>query len=97
MPAYQEIIAHLEKLADSEIAEHSQRFFKTGKGEYAYGDKFLGIRVPVLRKTAKLFQKTSVAETKKLLKSEYHEIRLLSLFILLIQYSTASEEKRSHL
>ncbi|NOZ53377.1 MAG: DNA alkylation repair protein [Gammaproteobacteria bacterium] len=94
MAAYQKIIAHLESLANSEIAEHSQRFFKTGKGEYGYGDKFLGIRVPTLRKTAKLYSELSVVETKKLLKSEYHEVRLFSLLILVDQYSRASEDKK---
>ncbi len=90
----QEIITHLEGLANSEIAESSQRFFKTGKGEYGYGDKFLGVRVPTLRKVAKLFHGISVVEIKKLLKSEYHEIRLLSLLILVGQYSKANEDKK---
>ena len=36
-------------LVNKEIAEHSQKFFKTGKEEYGKGGIFLGIRVPVLR------------------------------------------------
>ncbi len=94
MVAYQEIVAHLEDLADADIAGHSQRFFKTGKGEYGYGDKFLGVRVPILRKTAKLFQEISITEIKKLLMSEYHEIRLLSLLILVDQFSRAREDRK---
>ena len=43
----------LTALGDPDIAAHSMRFFKTGPGEYGEGDRFLGIRVPVLRKKAK--------------------------------------------
>ena len=50
----------LKDLANPDIAEHSQRFFKTGKGEYGEGDQFLGIRVPVLRKHVKAFQETTL-------------------------------------
>ncbi len=91
---HQDIITHLESLADSEIAEHSQRFFKTGEGEYGHGDKFLGIRVPILRKTVKLFQGTTILEIKNLLKSEYHEVRLFSLLLLVNQFSGAGEDKK---
>ena len=92
--SYQEIIAHLEDLADSQIAAHSQRFFKTGKGEYGYGDKFLGIRVPILREAAKLFKDASETEITRLLKSKYHEIRLLSLLILVGQFSMGREDEK---
>ena len=52
----------LLQLANKEIAEHSQRFFKTAKGEYGAGDIFLGIRVPVLRKLVKKYRGISIAE-----------------------------------
>ena len=97
MAEYQNIIEHLNNLSDSGIAEHSQCFFKTGKGEYGYGDKFLGIRVPVLRKTAKSFQDISIIDIQRLLKSEYHEVRLLSLLIMVGQYSKGDNGEKEKL
>ena len=72
----------LLKLANEQIAEHSQRFFKTGKGEYGEGDIFLGIRVPVLRKLVKKYHEISIAEVRRLLHSKFHEERLLAVFML---------------
>ncbi len=72
----------LRKLSNQEIAELSQRFFKTGNGQYGEGDKFLGIRVPDLRRLVKKYREISIAETSQLLKSQFHEERLLSLLIL---------------
>ena len=90
-----ELITSLRKIADPETAEHSQRFFKTGKGEYGEGDKFLGIRVPVLRKHAGKYRHIKFSEIKKLIKSEYHEERLCALFLLVEKYKKGSEgEKR---
>ena len=40
----------LYALADPVDASFLQRFFKTGPGEYGAGDKFLGLRVPALRR-----------------------------------------------
>lgn len=81
----------LKELASKRNAEVAQRFFKTGRGEYGEGDKFLGIRVPVLRKLAKEYQTISVEETEDLLKSPIHEERLLALFILIRIYSKGEE------
>jgi 3-methyladenine DNA glycosylase AlkD len=82
-----QIIKRLTEMSNSEIAAHSQRFFKTGKGEYAEGDKFLGIRVPELRGCAKEYREISIDDALELLRSELHEVRLLALFILVGKYS----------
>ncbi len=82
----------LRRLGNNEIAEHSQRFFKTGKGEYGDGDKFLGIRVPILRKFAKKYNGTSVEDVSKLLKSQFHEERLLALIMLVGLFKRAKEK-----
>lgn len=89
-----EIQKQLRRLADKKIAEHSQRFFKTAKGQYGYGDRFLGIRVPVLRKTAKQYRGTSIEQVSRLLKSEFHEERLLALFLLVDIFRKANDESR---
>ncbi len=82
----------MRKLANKEIAEHSQRFFKTGKGQYGEGDIFLGIRVPVLRKIAKKFRRISLAEVSKLLESKFHEERLLSILMLVNLFKSGDED-----
>ena len=84
----------LRLLANEEIAEHSQRFFKTGKGQYGHGDRFLGIRVPALRKMAGQYRGVSVEQASRLLKSEFHEERLLSLLLLVAMLKKANDEGR---
>ncbi|MFC2149842.1 DNA alkylation repair protein [Candidatus Auribacterota bacterium] len=78
---YKEITGHLRDLADPQIAEHSQRFFKTSEGEYGFGDKFLGIRVPVIRQAVNKYKNTPLSIAERLLKSVYHEVRLFSLLL----------------
>ena len=89
-----DIQKELRRLADKEIAEHSQRFFKTGKGQYGHGDRFPGIRVPALRKIARQYRGVSVEEASQLLKSEFHEERLLSLLLLVAIFKKANDEGR---
>ena len=92
--SYKEIEQHLLSLADQDIADHSRRFFKTTPGEYGYGDKFLGIRVPAIRQAVKKFKDTPLEVTIRPLKSEYHEIRLFALLLLVAQFSKADASNR---
>jgi hypothetical protein len=73
-----EIKQRLTGLANSHSAAFLQSFFKTGPGEYGEGDRFRGIRVPVIRKLAKEYQGLTLAESQKLICSSYHEDRLLA-------------------
>lgn len=85
----------LKKQTNSEQAKILLRFFKTGKGKYGEGDKFLGIKVPVSRGIAKEFKDLSIPEIQELLNSEIHEERLIGLFILVEQFNGADGEKKN--
>jgi len=89
-----EVQKQVRQLGDKAIAKHSQRFFKTGRGDYGEGDKFLGIRVPVLRKQAQLYKDVPFEVVSELLYSEYHEERLLSLLILVLQYAKGNAKQQ---
>lgn len=91
----QQIQHTLRQLADPGIAEHSQRFFKTGKGEYGEGDRFLGIRIPVLRKQLKTYKSTPPRQIQRLLKSPYHEERLFALLLLVDKFKHAEADEQT--
>jgi len=80
----------LRKRANPQQARILQKFFKTAPGEYAQGDVFLGIKVPVLRSLAKQYQRLSFGEVLRLLKSPIHEERFLSLLILILKYRSSN-------
>lgn len=84
-------------LANPTIAEHSRRFFKTGKGEYGEGDRFLGIRVPALRAFAKRHRDQTIGENVRLLSSRYHEERLLALIMMVNRFAIADEPQRQEI
>jgi 3-methyladenine DNA glycosylase AlkD len=93
----EQLINKLRGLADYSIASHSQRFFKTAKGEYGEGDRFLGIRVPVLRQQVKHFQEMSLKEVARVLKSEYHEERLCALLLLVRHFERGSKRAQDEI
>jgi 3-methyladenine DNA glycosylase AlkD len=65
------------------------RFYKTGPGEYAEGDLFLGGTVPQTRSVAKKYQNLELAEIGKLFNSPFHEARLCAAIILNHQFAKA--------
>jgi len=76
----------LQAFADSDRALHARRYFKTARGEYAEGDRFIGVNVPDTRKVARQFKDLPLSEIEKLLHSNIHEHRLLALIILVSQF-----------
>ena len=91
------IVQCLKSMSNQKVAEHSKVFFKTGVGEYAEGDSFLGIRVPVLRKQVKEFRKSSLRSIYSCLKNEFHEIRLFALLSLVDRFKKGSLDERKEI
>lgn len=87
----------LYALADREKAEGLQRFFKTGPGEYAEGDRFIGVRVPQIRQLVKRYSDTPLADIKQLLHSAIHEERLLALLLMVQHYQRGDNALRQTL
>ncbi len=81
----------LRSYSSPEAAKLSQRFFKTGPGEYGEGDRFLGVKVGPQRKIAKKYSVLRLKDVEKLLHSKIHEERLVSLFILIHQFEEGGE------
>ena len=93
----EDVKTELDKHADAAAAEHAQRFFKTGEWQYGAGDKFMGIRVPVVRLVCKKFKDLPLTEVEKLLASPIHEHRLAALIIMVNQAKKASPEGQKQL
>lgn len=90
-----EVRKEIQKYADPEKALFLQRFFKTGKGQYAENDIFLGIKVPDSRSIARQFKDLPLNDCTVLLQSELHEERLIALLILILQFKKANESHRN--
>ncbi|MEN9848891.1 MAG: hypothetical protein RL368_1631 [Pseudomonadota bacterium] len=92
-----EIKQKLDALSDPMNQQQAQRFFKTGKGEYAEGDIFLGIRTPVLRKLAAQYKDLSLDDSEQLLQSPIHEQRSLALMLWVAQFPKADKAQQQQL
>ncbi|NBU93236.1 MAG: DNA alkylation repair protein, partial [Actinobacteria bacterium] len=98
MATSKDVVAEIKSLASAKKAKDLQWFFKTGSGEYAEGDIFLGVMVPQTRKIAKKYFDLPVPEIKKLTESDFHEVRFCGLLIVVSQFEKAkSKDKRKKL
>ncbi len=82
----QRIINEIKAYIDPEKARILPRFFKTGKGEYGEGDRFMGVTVPNIRKVAKSNKDVSLELVEKLLQSEWHEVRMCAVLLLVEKF-----------
>lgn len=86
------------KAADPDKARLLAGYFKTGKGEYAEGDKFLGLTVPVVRAFLKKYKDLPLNDVKALLSSPWHEHRACALNLLEEKFvrGTTAERKAAY-
>jgi 3-methyladenine DNA glycosylase AlkD len=93
-PTAGEIEARLHAMGDPEHARFVAGYFRTGPGEYGEGDRFLGIRIPALRTLARELRGAPPDTAAALLRSEWHEARLLALLLLVDAYARGDEATR---
>lgn len=83
--------------ADLSRIPQLKRYFQAFDGGYAQGDRFLGVRVPACRKVARNFRTLPLDGITALLRSAYHEERLVGLLIMVDQYEKADRDGRLRL
>ncbi len=93
--AYTLITRELTQLRDPHKAAFLKRFFKTGRGDYAEGDKFLGITVPDQRVVARAYRHLDRSSLDRLLQHPIHEYRLTALVILVYQFRHGDETTKT--
>ena len=84
----------IKKISNKKKADLLARYFKTGEGEYGFGDVFIGITVPQSRTLATKYKDMDFLELTDLLKSKIHEERLIALLILVYKFQNMPMEQR---
>ena len=87
----------LKENSDSKKAKLSQKYFKTGKGEYGEGQIFLGINTPKKREIAKKYVNLGLENLRKLLESNIHDEKFIALIILEHKYKNSDEKVKKEI
>ena len=96
-PAEATVLASLASMGSVSAATFACRFFKTGIGQYAEGDQFLGIKVPVLRKFVRDLKGAGIEVALPLLRSGWHEARATGLMLLVRTHQRGDEKTRKRI
>ncbi len=86
--------SELGKTANPEKIAILSKFFKTQKGEYGYGDIFIGVTVPHNRAIAKKYYTLTLSEIHEMLNDKIHEYRLSALLALYEKYRHANDNEK---
>ena len=92
MTTAKDIIEYMESQHNEQQRQILMRFFKTAPGEYGYGDEFLGLKVPQTREIVKAAD-VSLEEIPELLMSQWHEVRLCGLLILVAKFEKLATKR----
>lgn len=92
---YREVKKELKKYANPKKAKLLAGFFKTRKGEYGFGDRFLGVTVPQSRHVVKKYANIPLADVGMLLRSRLHEERLVAVLLLVKKFQHGNEPARN--
>jgi len=92
MTTFDNLGKDLRKFEKRKKAKILTRFFKTGKGEYAEGDKFLGLKTDETRSVAVKYKDLGYEDLKKLLSSQIHEERMAAVMILVNRWKKGNLE-----
>ncbi|HEY0653689.1 MAG TPA: DNA alkylation repair protein [Chryseosolibacter sp.] len=92
-------IAKLKTYQSDKELEKIQRYFRSGKGEYGEGDKFIGVQMGKVFALAREFMNMELDEVEKLLKNKVHEVRAGAVSIMDFQarHKKTSDERRKEL
>lgn len=78
----EDFIKELKKHRSDVERKKLLRYFKTGKGDYAEGETFMGVRPGQVFQIAKENTDMPLSEVEKLLQSDLHEVRVGALAVM---------------
>jgi len=91
------ISTRLKQMGDPVKARFLQGFFKTGPGEYAEGDRFIGLKVLQVRGLLREYRQLDPIDVLPLLCSPLHEERLFALLALVRSFEKGDARRQEEI